>query len=204
MDETFVCEICGREYAADLRFVFDGQELCPACLEAETVICRECGVRIWQDDNAGSMEYPLCRDCYDEQFTNCVQCGTLLRLSSALYEDSDGDEDRPYCNSCYLRLPGDSIRDYSYKPEPIFYGEGARYFGVELEIDDGGELSGNAQSIMSAANQSSPLIYCKHDGSLDDGFEIVTHPMTLDYHLSRMPWQAVLDQAAEDCNVLLK
>lgn len=35
-------------------------------------------------------------------------------------------------------------------------------------------------------------IYCKHDGSLEDGFEIVTHPMTLDYHTNEMPWESVL------------
>ena len=31
------------------------------------------------------------------------------------------------------------IHDYYYKPEPIFYGDGPRYLGVELELDDGGE-----------------------------------------------------------------
>ena len=35
-------------------------------------------------------------------------------------------------------------------------------------------------------------IYCKHDGSLEEGFEIVTHPMTLDYHLNQMNWKGVL------------
>jgi len=38
--------------------------------------------------------------------------------------------------------------------------------------------------------------YCKHDGSLNDGFEIVTHPMTLDYHLHRMPWEELLEKDA--------
>jgi len=37
--------------------------------------------------------------------------------------------------------------------------------------------------------------YCKHDGSLDDGFEVVTHPMSLEYHMREMPWQRVLDEA---------
>ena len=41
------------------------------------------------------------------------------------------------------------------------------------------------------------LIYCKHDGSLDDGFEIVTHPMSLDWHLHQMPWEAILNKAVQ-------
>ena len=44
-------------------------------------------------------------------------------------------------------------------------------------------------------NAKHPLAYCKHDGSLDDGFEIVTHPLTLDYHKNEMPWQAIVDRA---------
>ena len=35
-------------------------------------------------------------------------------------------------------------------------------------------------------------IYCKHDGSLEEGFEVVTHPMTLDYHQNEIPWKVVL------------
>ena len=39
------------------------------------------------------------------------------------------------------------------------------------------------------------MAYCKHDGSLDEGFEIVTHPMTLDFHLHRMPWERIVEEA---------
>ena len=73
--------------------------------------------------------------------------------------------------------------EYGYKPEVIFYGQGDRFFGVELEIDGGGEYTDNAESILSIANWEQNLIYCKHDGSLDEGFEIVTHPMSLDFQL---------------------
>ena len=39
------------------------------------------------------------------------------------------------------------------------------------------------------------MIYCKHDGSLDEGFEIVTHPMALEFHQKEMPWEAVMREA---------
>ncbi len=48
---------------------------------------------------------------------------------------------------------------------------------------------------MQIANRKVEHIYCKHDGSLEDGFEIVTHPMSLEYHEKHMPWAAVLQEA---------
>ena len=69
--------------------------------------------------------------------------------------------------------------------------------GVELEIDHGGESDYNAERILALANQSEERIYCKHDGSLDDGFEIVSHPMTMDYHQHEMNWNEILAKAVE-------
>lgn len=86
------------------------------------------------------------------------------------------------CEGCYARATRTrKIQDYYYKPEPIFYGEGCRFFGVELEIDYGGESDSSARAILDVANGNGlEYLYCKHDGSLDDGFELVSHPMTLD------------------------
>ena len=58
-----------------------------------------------------------------------------------------------------------------------------------------GEDNDNATEILHIANIERPLVYCKHDGSLDDGFEIVTHPMTLDFHLHNMPWERIVEEA---------
>ena len=40
----------------------------------------------------------------------------------------------PYCSDCYDSHYHAVIHEYDYKPEPIFYGSGPRYFGIELEI----------------------------------------------------------------------
>lgn len=40
-------------------------------------------------------------------------------------------------------------------------------------------------------------IYIKHDGSLSDGMEIVSHPMTLEYHSSQMPWREIMEKAVQ-------
>jgi len=108
----------------------------------------------------------------------------------------DEDETDGCCDGCYdLMTSTAEVHSYNYKPEPIFYGEGSRYLGVELEIDGGGEDDKNAAMIQRVGNARSDHIYIKHDGSLDDGMEIVTHPMTLDYHCREMPWQDVIQKA---------
>ena len=44
--------------------------------------------------------------------------------------------------------------------------------GIELEVDNGGEYNENADKILCIGNRNGDHIYCKHDGSLDAGFEI--------------------------------
>ena len=47
-------------------------------------------------------------------------------------------------------------------------------FGVELEIDEGGEFNHPARLVMNAGNtDGNEHIFCKHDGNLEEGFEIV-------------------------------
>ena len=196
-ESTFLCAICGQESAASQREEFDNRLICETCYEEETITCQICGERIWRDDNAGDENTPLCRDCYDRYYyTNCIRCGTLLHGDDAYYDRDDPDNEEPLCYDCYSRTAcHQTIQDYCYKPAPIFYGEGSRFFGVELEIDGAGEYGSNARRLLQLANDGEERIYCKHDGSLDEGFEIVTHPMSLDYHLHQMPWERICREA---------
>ena len=197
MERTFLCAHCGGRYRMPLLFPYEAPELCRPCGEELTVPCSDCGTRIWRTENAGDADTPLCIQCHERHFTNCVQCRSLIRLSDALYENSDADELYPFCPNCYSRRD-EGIREYSYKPSPIFYGEGKRFFGVELEIDCGGELDQHARMLKQLGNAGGcERIYCKHDGSLEEGIEIVSHPMTLSYHMDEMPWCNVISKARE-------
>ena len=187
----FVCTSCGNNFYREQLSPFDGELLCPACLSNQTVYCSCCDRRIWTDDNVGTDAQPLCQDCFDDHFERCTTCNALIRRGDTYYRG-----DTPYCAECYQSVGcGDEIMSYYFKPTPIFYGEGKRFFGVELEIDGAGEDNDNAAEILHIANVERPLVYCKHDGSLDDGFEIVTHPMTLDFHLHNMPWEQIVEEA---------
>ncbi len=72
------------------------------------------------------------------------------------------------------------IEDYSYKPRSRFLKtslckDDSRFYGVELEIE-----SENVDDASDIASEL-PFVYNKWDGSLSNGFEIVTHPMTWGY-----------------------
>lgn len=192
---TFCCEHCQRELPASQRRDFDGSVLCVECRDALTVLCTHCYDRYWREDIGTVNGQPVCPQCVDDHYSHCLECGELV-YNDDLYYLNDGD-DEGYCESCY-HSHGESraIQSYYYKPEPIFYGEGNRFFGVELEIDGGGELDRKANQIMETANRNGlELLYVKHDGSLDDGLELVTHPLTPAFHMNEMPWSAVLAEA---------
>ncbi len=191
-NDIIFCNRCGCEITEDTAHYFEGDYFCEECFDESTTVCTHCGERVWSEDNAGTMSMPLCDRCYDNHYTSCEECGRIIHQDYANYDD---DDDYPYCDDCYSRRNSGSIRDYNYKPDPIFFGDGNRYFGVELEIDKGGKDSENAERIISAANSEADHIYIKSDGSLNDGMEIVTHPMSLDYHRVDMPWERICDKA---------
>lgn len=188
------CGICGEVLSLEELSAFDDTLLCPKCLSENTEICAQCGERVWTDDCVSDNHTTLCQSCYDRYYTTCEDCGTIIHRDDAYYEDDE--EYEPRCYHCHVRHQEETpIHNYYYKPEPIFYGEGSRYFGVELEIDGAGESNRSASAILDVANRKDEHLYCKHDGSLNDGFELVTHPMTLDYHLQEMPWREILEKA---------
>lgn len=197
--ETFTCAHCGQEHPIEDRHLMGDTELCGNCFGLKTVVCACCGERVWIEDAETDGIIYLCQTCYDRYYTRCTDCERIINCDDAYYTDDDDNSEYPYCYNCFdrIRSPRKSIQNYSYKPAPIFYGDGNRYFGVELEIDDGGEINANAADIMRIANKSDEHVYCKHDGSLSDGFEIVSHPMTLAYHTGVMPWSAVLEDAVQ-------
>lgn len=197
METTFTCDLCGTQHPITEENEMDGLLICTDCMMEETEVCQHCSTRIWRGDNAGDAVTPLCQSCYDMYYTRCSDCNEIIYESDAYYMDDD--EDTPYCYHCaenYQRCSG--IHAYSYKPKPIFRGEGMRFFGVELEIDEGGELEANAKELLKLANsEADEFIYCKSDGSLSEGFEIVSHPFTLDYHINEFPWDEIMQRAVE-------
>lgn len=90
------------------------------------------------------------------------------------------------------------INGYFYKPDPIFFKgnneDTQKFFGIELEVMDGGESSNNARTVC----RNHEELYAKHDGSLTNGMELVSHPCTVSWHLTHL-WADVLARLRTLC-----
>jgi hypothetical protein len=131
----------------------------------------------------------LCESCSYSYYV-CNDCGDFIYSDDTYFID-----DEAYCDSCASEHAySDLIKDAYYKPVPRFLGgyNATGYYGIELEIDGGHSRRDCAAAIAAAAGDD---VYLKHDGSLNCGFEIVTHPATLNYHMQDMGWDKMVDIA---------
>lgn len=161
------CAYCNAELEREVVFSCNGVDMCAVCFEEHTVVCSSCNEIILRRDANQANGVYYCNDCFDDL-------------------DSEEDEENAI------------IHDYYYKPCPIFYGATDKtnlFLGVELEIDGAGESDDNAECLLDVGNRCREHLYIKHDGSIYEGFELVTHPMTLDYHMQQMPWPELLQEA---------
>ena len=173
------CEECGEVHNLDNMSWFNDNHYCDDCYNELIGVCEDCGCEVSRDEltDVGRNVYRwVCPDCVNEYHT-CSYCGDIFEelCSSGL------------CDGCQESNSVDGIiESYNYKPDPIFFGEGDRFFGVELETepcDDDGE---DVEMVKEIQDYVSKWAYLKHDGSLcDGGFELVTHPMTLENHLEK-------------------
>lgn len=155
--------------------------------ECDYGYCNDCSQFVSFEDCVNVSEYDMVMVC-----ENCVDNYGYCEDHDGYYYRYDG------CDGCnadnYERDEYGSrlIHDYSYRPEPEFRGwaggaptvvlrepRRVSVTGFELEmeatdcsIEDGAEL---------AMQLYGDVCYLKHDGSLNHGFEMVSHPMTLDY-----------------------
>ena len=192
-ENYYPCDSCGDVITRDdLVEIDDGREyVCESCAESYYYHCDDCGEYVSRRNLWIERNLTICYHCYDN-YCVCDDCGDVIHC------DYIHCINGYYCDDC---APSHRtiIQDYNYKPLPEFFGELSEwvkgYYGLELEIDDGDYKLEAAQRIQDAGGD---CIYLKHDGSLSsDGFEIVTHPATLDYHMEYMPWRKII-RAARD------
>lgn len=203
-DDVFICNDCGTFMDSDdlchaTRFVWGSRQelsVCESCLDDHYIECSDCGEYVHVDNiELENDELHICYGCSDN-WRRCVECGHIGRDNDMYYDE---DDDEYFCDYCWSHRAV-RIREYSYKPEPIFQRMDIEngnvpeciYMGVELEVDHGNNRDACVSDI---ASEYQSNLYIKRDGSLDNGFEIVTHPATLGYHMNRFPWRHVCDTA---------
>lgn len=154
----------------------------------ETYECGECG---WQAESEWDLRYSeyYSTACCDE----CHERGEMY-----LEEERDSEEDDSLINS------------YSYRPKPCFMNDDSShsyyatldestlrpqlYLGYELEVEYEGHRMHSkyegAEMLARRYGMPTPL-YLKSDGSLSDGFEIVSMPGTLGYFTQHFDWSGI-------------
>ena len=189
-----ICSCCDSVIDDDNYYEVEDSVICDDCYHTRTFVCACCGERYFDDNDYGDDETALCRRCYENEYHHCERCSRLIHDD---YTNWYGDY--PYCESCYDDICEDYINEYSYKPDPIFHRcpeeKKIRYYGVELEIDKGGKDDSNAEVLYNIANSDEENLYIKSDSSLNDGMELVSHPCSLLYHRTELPWADVMKRA---------
>ncbi len=193
-DKVYCPECLGEVRSTNELVTINGGSFCECCVEEYFYLCDSCGGYHIKEECFFAFSEVYCEACYCEMFRSCDRCGDLLYVDDGHYTD-----DGCYCDGCYDHVhSGEFIQSWSYKPDPDYYGKNKLRYGIELEVE---RMRGNDKSCDDMAEDltenNGNWIYFKEDGSLDNGFEIVSHPSDLEYHRSKHDWQGVLSDLAE-------
>lgn len=128
--------------------------------------------------------YEVCDRVWNEECVTCVDCGKkYLRIWNS---------GQKLCKKCNDEREKYRIKRYHDNPELKFYNEQGEtsetrgaFYGIELEVDRGGESNDMSKDVIKLMQER---VYTMHDGSLTNGFEIITHPHT-EQAIKNLNWE---------------
>jgi hypothetical protein len=179
----------------------------------------------WNRRNGNDITIHLCEDC-ECNAAECTDCTAIHDTynSDAIvvnhydrvceecagnYNWCDNHEEyyRDECSDCESER-SDLIHDYSFRPEPQFFivrkdgSTASTSFGFGHQTVTGFELEMEASEcdLHEGAELASSIYdkwcYLKHDGSLNDGFEMVSHPLSREFITEHFPWHRLSELSA--------
>ncbi len=181
-----VCADCGTLILKSDAVIIDSGLYCKNC----TTVCDCCGRYILLDDayHTVDSDYDYCKRCFQSETYCCAACGDRFRYEDEIHETDDGW----YCDRCYddhrpLINPYHTQKEYG---DIIFYGGTDRrkelHIGFELEVDASHRVN-REQIAKELKEKFGSFMTYETDGSLNYGFEMISQPATLPYHLDMMP-----------------
>lgn len=186
-DDYFTCEQCGNIHPIDeaIETSDTNRYFCQNCADFELYQCNDCGDYYERSDNVYETAdvRTICENCRDNYYY-CDDCGELYPEEDVEYCEED---DRYYCCNC-ISNHNNKIKHYHAhkghfeKRKTEKEAKTPLYFGFELETEKSNyyntsvnDMAGIIDDIM-----QSDVVF-ETDGSLSDGFEIISQPMTLKY-----------------------
>ena len=155
---------------------------CNSCLTMLS-LCQHCGNLSKGFYIVGSI--PVCGSCYSHRRT-CSVCDIQI-LKTYTYSCSDD----VFCRGCASKKLLGRTESYSYKPYPIMHGsKGDLHMGFENEISvkAGEDIGVNIAKVL--GNYTEHQVYIKSDSSVYHGFEVVSHPFTLEA-FKELDWEYI-------------
>jgi hypothetical protein len=196
-DDYEICEECGDIYHTDdMTDTRDGR-ICTGCLDNHYIWSEVMNQYIHEDECVWVGDDCMTDNYREDNYTQCDCCGEWYDQSE---EGCTSDDGYDLCDSCAddYRLENGSvyykdsgyIQEYHPDIDLHFYGEGPKFLGCEYEVQGGGCNSNIAESIFGDYRE----FYCSRDGSLDEGFEAITHPCSPSHMLSNIDWETIVDK----------
>ena len=143
--------------------------------ESDEIDCERCGETLERGDAYSLDGYEYCAGCHDD-------------VQDENYQNEDEDRQT------------EGVHSYGYKPQAMFFNSdghasrssakivedngivhGEPYMGMEIEVEDSSGRHDHDAIVQTILSHTNGLVYVKEDCSLSNGFEIVTHPMTIGY-----------------------
>ena len=177
------CEQCGALIDRDDALTDpDGYLYCADCWHDRFTLCRDCGDVVSLDHaltiyNGSS----VCESCADDYYY-CRSCDEYFPEHRGTFRD-----DEFYCDDCGAPSQHRRLRRYGYKPDWRFRWTEAEdnddthvFLGIELEGDCPDIDDRNLSLDQLDRHQPDERDWCaKEDGSVDEGYELVSSPRTL-------------------------
>lgn len=195
-DDYEICEECGDIYHTDdMTDTRDGR-VCIHCRDNYYMWSDVMEQYIHEDEVVWVGDEAMTDSYREDNYTQCDCCGEWFDTE---YEGGTSDDGYDLCDSCIndYRLENGSvyykdsgyIQEYHPNIDLHFYGEGPKFLGCEYEVQGGGCNSNIAESIFGDYRE----FYCSRDGSLEEGFEAITHPCSPSHMLS-IDWETIVDK----------
>ena len=173
------CDECGEPMTKDV-FTVDGKTLCKKCFDKKYIL--HDGTIYSKDECTLVDGQVIPNDKLEEKAFKCTNCGKWhLKSKKATVELN-------VCRDCWSGMKN-LIRDY-HNYESCFFEihkdcdeniDKIPTLGFELEVEPRGSKYERKETSYLINDVMDDLTVFEYDGSLDDGFEIISHPMTLSY-----------------------
>lgn len=175
----FICDDCDEIHPIDERnTTYNGNFICDDCFHTNYFTCDDCGRSFHIDDlyTTHNDRY-ICSNCKEGHYYYCDDCEELFFSDELTYNEHD---DAYYCDDCYSNHSDTSILNYHESITYNFLGDHSPiYLGTEVEIENTKDIISNDEAAQTI--QTLIPVYPMHDGSINNGFEMVSDPQNIEW-----------------------